>query len=124
MAPMRNAGAASALSLLALLGCSSPPPEVPPWQEPQADALLERGRVAWLGACHRCHGDGRAGAPIIGDADAWQPRIAKGIDVLTHHALHGFEGKAGREMPARGGKADLADADVRAAVAFMVQQSR
>ncbi|MDX5298970.1 MAG: c-type cytochrome, partial [Gammaproteobacteria bacterium] len=73
--------------------------------------------------CKVCHGPGLAGAPALGDADAWKPRIAQGQDVLTRHALTGFEGRAG-QMPARGGNDALSDADVAAAVRYMVARSQ
>jgi cytochrome c5 len=45
------------------------------------------------------------------------------MDTLKTHAIKGFTGKSG-VMPAKGGRADLADADVAAAVAYMVEQSK
>lgn len=69
-----------------------------------------------------CHAAGVAGAPKPGDKADWGPRIAQGMDVLHKHAIEGFTGAKG-QMPARGG-ATLSDDDVKAAVAFMVDQSR
>jgi cytochrome c5 len=66
-----------------------------------------------------CHGTGVAGAPKAGDKAAWAPRIKTGIDALLQSAL---KGKGG--MPPKGGNAALSDADVRAAIEFMVSQSR
>ena len=45
------------------------------------------------------------------------------MDVLHKHALEGFTGAKG-QMPARGGVPTLSDDEVKAAVAFMVDQSR
>ena len=45
------------------------------------------------------------------------------MDVLKKHAKEGFKGDAGF-MPAKGGRADLADADVHAAVEYMVSNSQ
>ena len=73
--------------------------------------------------CSACHGQGIAGAPKVGDAAAWGPRIAKGKDVLYQHAIQGFTGSSGF-MPAKGGRADLSDDLVRAAVDQMVEQSQ
>jgi cytochrome c5 len=76
-----------------------------------------------MATCEKCHGAGGLGdAPAIGDAAAWQPRIARGMDTLETHALAGFTGQVG-EMPARGGNAKLSDQEVRAAVAHMVSKS-
>jgi len=74
-------------------------------------------------ACAACHAAGIAGAPKFGDKAAWAPRIAQGPSVLHDHATKGFQGKAG-VMPAKGGNASLSDADVKAAVDFMVAGSK
>jgi cytochrome c5 len=46
------------------------------------------------------------------------------MDVLVEHALNGFQGPAGTEMPARGGNPDLTDDQVTLAVAFVTSRSR
>jgi cytochrome c5 len=61
-------------------------------------------------------------APPIGDAALWQPRIAQGADTLHMHALQGFQGEKGF-MPAKGGRVDLSDEEIIAAVDYMVEQS-
>jgi len=81
------------------------------------------GQKTFQTACFACHGTGAAGAPKIGDKAAWAPRIAQGMATLEKHALGGFKGKSG-VMPPKGGRADLKDADVKAAVAHMVSQSK
>jgi cytochrome c5 len=73
-------------------------------------------------ACLICHGAGVGGAPVIGDGDAWSARIAQGSDMLYQHALEGYSGQAGY-MPAKGGRMDLSDDEVRAAVDYMVTES-
>jgi cytochrome c5 len=69
-----------------------------------------------------CHGAGIAGAPKYGDKAAWAPRIAQGSNVLYDHALKGFQGKAG-VMPPKGGSS-APDADVKAAVDYMVAAAK
>ncbi len=88
-----------------------------------ADPRLQQGREIWLETCKACHGYGLAGAPRIGDIEAWKPRIAQGIDTLHQHALNGLLGKSGTEMPARGGSDSLSDEQVKAAVDYMVASS-
>lgn len=88
------------------------------------DNDLQKGAKIWTDNCFSCHGTGRAGAPKIGEKSQWAPRIAQGVEVLIGHALTGFYGKGGTEMPARGGNPSLSDEDVQAAVAYMVAQSR
>lgn len=58
-------------------------------------------------------------APKLGDKEAWAPRIATGMDALYKTSL---EGKGA--MPAKGGRADKSDDDVKAAVDYMVGASK
>jgi cytochrome c5 len=60
-----------------------------------------------------------AGAPKAGDIAAWSPRQAQGPEVLYASALHGKGA-----MPAKGGNPALTDADVKAAVDFLIAKSR
>ncbi len=77
------------------------------------------GEQTFKATCAVCHVAGVAGAPKLGDKAAWKDRIAQGTDTLYEHALKGFQGKVGF-MPAKGGNAALPDADVKAAVEYMV----
>ena len=79
------------------------------------------GEAAYNGACLACHAYGAAGAPIVGNAEAWAPRIAKGMDALY---ASGINGVAGTGMIAKGGRPDLSDDVVKAAVDYMVANSR
>jgi len=92
----------------------------PPAAAPQAAADLD-GAAVYNTACTACHGAGIAGAPMTGDAAAWNPRIDQGMDTLVQHAIEGFQGQAGF-MPPRGGNPSLTDQQVRDAVQYMVDQ--
>jgi cytochrome c5 len=81
------------------------------------------GTDVFAQACAACHGQGIAGAPKAGDKAAWAARIAKGNDTLYKHAIEGYQGEAGL-MPAKGGRPDISDDLVRAAVDHMVEMSR
>lgn len=76
------------------------------------------GRPVWEANCQVCHGTGLAGAPIIGDKEAWSKRLPRGKDAFYEHALNGWG-----DMPARGGNPDLTDEQVTQAVDFMVAQA-
>lgn len=65
-------------------------------------------------SCMVCHAAGVAGAPKMGDKAAWAPRIAQGIDALTASVI---KGKGA--MPPKGGST-ASDADIKAAVSYMV----
>lgn len=66
--------------------------------------------------CVACHGTGVSGAPKKGDANEWAPRIAKGMDTLTEHALNGFN-----LMPAKGTCMDCSDDEIVAAIKHMTE---
>lgn len=74
-------------------------------------------------ACATCHKGGLAGAPIVGDTQQWESRIAQGMDVLVDHAIKGYQGSAGY-MPPKGGQIQLSDGEVTAAVQYMVDNSK
>lgn len=82
-----------------------------------------QGKSTYNKTCVLCHGVGAAGAPKPGDKADWGPRIAQGMDVLYKHSMDGFTGAKG-VMPARGGAAALSDDEVKAAVDYMVEQSK
>jgi cytochrome c5 len=84
---------------------------------PHAEKLL--GEQIYTQACAACHASGIAGAPKLGDRAAWAPHIRVGIEHLVEIAI---QGKG--NMPPRGGQADLSDAEIRAAVDYMVAKSR
>jgi cytochrome c5 len=84
-----------------------------------APAAAGGGEGVYKAGCAACHSAGIAGAPKSGDKAAWAPRIAQGKPTLYEHAIKGYIGKAGA-MPAKGGNSALADADVKAAVDYMV----
>lgn len=88
-----------------------------------ASTAFADGQATFQQACFACHGTGAAGAPKLGDKAVWKDRIAKGADKLYEHAIKGFKGEKG-VMPAKGGRADLSDDAVKAAVDYMVSQSK
>jgi cytochrome c5 len=83
-----------------------------------APKVLQTGEAVYKAACVACHGTGAAGAPKIGDAATWGPRIAQGYDTVLKHAVEGLRG-----MPAKGGNADLDDVEVARAVVHMANAS-
>jgi len=83
----------------------------------------DKGKAVFDANCAACHGTGVAGAPKLGDKAAWKERVAKGNATLYEHALKGFQGKAG-VMPPKGGNVSLPDADVKAAVDYMVGRAK
>jgi cytochrome c5 len=86
-------------------------------------ASTEKGKVIYEGACRMCHDTGAAGAPRVGDKEAWAARIGQGMDTLVSHAINGFQGSTGM-MPPKGGNTAIPDEDIRSAVAYMVGASQ
>jgi cytochrome c5 len=90
---------------------------------PTPVATVMTGPQVYNAACIVCHQPpGLSGAPPIGDVAAWAPRLAQGMDTLYRHALEGLQGTAGF-MPPKGGRVDLSDDEIRAAVDYLVEQS-
>ncbi|BAZ93066.1 sulfite dehydrogenase cytochrome subunit SoxD [Thiohalobacter thiocyanaticus] len=81
------------------------------------------GESVYKANCFACHGAGVAGAPKLGDSANWAPRIEQGMDVLYTHAIEGYQGESGY-MPPKGGFTSLSDEEVKAAVQYMVEESR
>jgi cytochrome c5 len=90
-----------------------------PAQSASAKPAAADGRKVYDSTCTACHQTGVANAPKLGDKAAWAPRIKQGTDTLLQSAL---KGKGA--MPPKGGNASLSDADVKAAIDFMVSQAK
>jgi cytochrome c5 len=84
-----------------------------------APATTPDGAHVYTVVCAMCHAAGLAGAPKYADKAAWKPRIAQGLPTLYEHAVKGI-----RAMPPKGGSASLSDAEVDAAVDYIVNHSK
>lgn len=78
-----------------------------------------KGKSVYDTACAACHATGVAGAPKTGDKAAWAPRLKAGTEALYASAIKGKNA-----MPPKGGNLALSDADVKAAVDYLVGQSK
>lgn len=85
---------------------------------PTGPRVLQGGEAVYKLACSACHNTGAAGAPKLGDAVAWAPRLKQGADTLIKHAVEGF-----KAMPAKGGNADLDPIEVARAVVYLANAS-
>lgn len=101
---------------------SSPSPALSIATPTPSAAISDTGKTLYNQACALCHGNGLAGAPKFGDKAAWAPRLAQGTAILYQHAIAGFQGKVGM-MPPKGGSS-APDADVKAAVDYMVSAAK
>jgi cytochrome c5 len=82
-----------------------------------AKGATSTGQQTYTTVCATCHDSGVAGAPMISDQGAWQARIAQGKQTLYQHAINGLGA-----MPPKGGDPSLSNAQVQAAVDYMVAQ--
>ena len=124
---------ASALVLLVLLsaGCSEKEttatqeatPAQAPTESPAADkpagtpTASVDGQKIYQTSCQACHATGAAGAPKLGDKDAWAPRIAKGNDALLSSVKNGL-----KAMPPKGTCMSCSEDELRAAMEYMIGQ--
>ena len=124
---------ASALVLLMLLGvgCSEKettgPQEAAPAQAPTEPSATDKpadtqtasadGQKIYQTSCQACHATGAAGAPKLGDKEAWAPRIAKGNDALFSSVKNGL-----KAMPPKGTCMSCSEDELRAAMEYMVGQ--
>ena len=84
----------------------------PTGKEPAAKA---DGRKVYESTCMACHGTGVANAPKFGDKKAWAMHLMHGTEHVYENAL---KGKGA--MPPKGGNLTLSDAEVKAAVDYML----
>ena len=79
-------------------------------------AVLRTGEQVFQAQCSACHTSGAAGAPKVGDAGAWGPRVKTGYEALLTSAL---KGKGA--MGAQGG-GDFSDVEIGRAVVYLANQ--
>jgi len=81
---------------------------------------LATGKKVFEQTCAACHATaGLAGAPEISDKEGWQAHIGHGLDDMVASASNGKGA-----MPAKGGNVFLTDDEIKAAVSYMIEQSR
>jgi cytochrome c5 len=82
-----------------------------------ANRALKAGEEVFKAQCTACHTAGVAGAPKLGDAAAWGPRIKTGLESLLNSALKG----KGAMGPQGGG--DFDDLEIARAVVYMTNKA-
>jgi cytochrome c5 len=110
---MANAGGANFKEPAAAQPAAQPAPQS------KAVAAVADGKKVYESTCINCHGAGVANAPKFGDKKAWAMHLMHGTDHLYENALKGTGA-----MPPRGGNLTLSDAEVKAAVDYMVKAAK
>jgi cytochrome c5 len=103
-------------------GESSPAPSTPESAAAPVEtaaAAPKSGEDIYKGSCMACHTTGAAGAPKLGDAAAWAPRIAAGMEALMTNATNGL-----KAMPPKGLCMTCSDEELKSAVEYMVANSQ
>ena len=98
--------------------------ESEPEAAPAADTAVassgpKSGEEVYNSSCMSCHGTGAAGAPKLGDAAAWAPRIAAGMDSLLANATNGLNA-----MPPMGLCMACSQEELQGAIEYMVEKSQ
>ena len=75
------------------------------------------GAAIYNKTCGTCHATGVAGAPMLGDKAAWEPRMAQGVDGLLNTAVNGKGA-----MPPRGTCMDCSDDDLITVIEYMLSK--
>jgi len=82
--------------------------------------LAASGEEIYKTRCSLCHDSGSGQGLRISDREEWSTRLARGRDALVRSAIRGVPNSA---MTPRSGHAGLADAEVAAAVNYLLDQS-
>jgi len=77
------------------------------------------GEKIYNSTCTACHSTGAAGSPVLGDKEAWAPRIATGMDAMMEIAINGKNA-----MPPRGTCGNCTDDELKSAIEYMVSKSQ
>ncbi|CAH2920235.1 MAG: Cytochrome c5 [uncultured Paraburkholderia sp.] len=108
-----DAGAAQATAAIAAMA-SVPQAAAPASGATQSADASQASKALYQQVCQACHAAGVLNAPKFGDKEAWAPRLKEPMDTVYNYALHGKGA-----MPPKGGS-NASDADVKAAVDYMV----
>jgi cytochrome c5 len=110
--PTQPAPAAATASAPVTVAAAAPAPGA---KSAAAKPDAGKGKSVYDATCSVCHAAGVAGAPKAGDKAAWAPRMKAGMSALYASSIKGKNA-----MPPKGGNLALPDADVNAAVDYMV----
>jgi len=80
-------------------------------------AAQQSGEAVYNQFCFVCHATGVSEAPLFADAEAWAPRIEKGMETLMASTVDGMG-----LMPLKGTCMACSDDELRAAVEYMLEQ--
>lgn len=111
-------GLAAGMFVLLLSGCGDDEPKTSAQKVPQENAVTvtldaERQDI-YDTNCKVCHGMAGTGAPVSGQTEDWQGRVAVGMDTIVDRVMDGYQA-----MPPMGGCFDCTEEDFRELTRFM-----
>ncbi|KWN07010.1 c-type cytochrome [Burkholderia ubonensis] len=89
-----------------------------PAAAPTSADAASAGKTLYAQVCQACHATGVLNAPKFGNKADWAPRLKEPMETVYNYALHGKGA-----MPPKGGS-NASDADVKAAVDYMVNAAK
>jgi cytochrome c5 len=100
---------------------TAPPAATAAEPEPSSASVAEAAsdfdvEATYNQSCMACHTTGAAGAPVLGDTEAWNERLEKGMDQVLANAINGIGA-----MPARGLCMSCSDDDLQALIDYMIE---
>ncbi|MBN3854482.1 cytochrome c5 family protein [Paraburkholderia sp. Ac-20340] len=113
-----DANAAQASAAAAAIAAIPQTGSAPAGGATQSADASQAGKALYTQVCQACHAAGVLGAPKFGNKADWAPRLKDPIDTVYNYALHGKG-----QMPPKGGS-NASDADVKAAVDYMVSAAK
>ncbi|KVD25947.1 cytochrome C [Burkholderia ubonensis] len=116
-APASGAADAAIAAAQAAIAAIPKAGEKPAAAPTSADAA-SAGKALYTQVCQACHAAGVLNAPKFGSKEDWAPRLKEPMDTVYNYALHGKGA-----MPPKGGST-ASDADVKAAVDYMVNAAK
>lgn len=88
-----------------------------PGREGLDPAKERQGVTVYQQLCSTCHSSGQDLVPQLNDPGAWESRLSKGLAVLYENTMNGIG-----DMPEKGLCSNCSDAEIKAAVNFMVKR--
>lgn len=104
-----------------LAGCQkeAPPKPLTPAESARLKPADPKLTANYEQSCKSCHTVADTGAPLTGDRTMWDPRWAKGEDVLLNNVVQGING-----MPAGGQCFACKPDDYRGLIRFMAGRDK
>lgn len=89
------------------------------WKEPETAVAVTQASKDYDTYCSACHANKAIGAPVLGDKEAWDSVMAKGLDSVYTNGIIGINA-----MPPKGGAMNLSDKEFKDIVDYIINSSK